>query len=243
MIIRGYQPEAIPENYAEEAPNDLDLVYKNLSLLDDILKPEDPQSLSTLIQSMKDKIYPKINLFIDDAKIVLSEQFGMDLTCENFSIERIQKAYMREKNKIDPLVSVWIDDIIKDLIYLNEMKELEDPNYPKERSLHIVPISGLVVGVICRFQNECRTVIEFWERSDSPRNMDYDIHQAALNGDIFRIQEYLIEDPYLINSIDSFGCSPLILACQNFDYNVSFFFLFLFLFIIFIIQNDNYKIE
>ena len=75
----------------------------------------------------------------------------------------MEKLYNTTKDKLDAKVSGWIDDMIKDIYYLYEMKKLEEPNYDKEPSLHIVPVSGLVVGVFCRLQNECRTVCEFWE--------------------------------------------------------------------------------
>ena len=80
----------MPENYAEVAPSDYKAVVRNLKLLDEILSPSDPYHLKSFIESLKIKIYPKIDLFLDDAKIVLSEQFGMDLTGSDFTIQKVR---------------------------------------------------------------------------------------------------------------------------------------------------------
>ena len=80
------------------------------------------------------------------------------------------------RNGVTPVV----DDLFKDLDYINEMKQLEEQELSGQRSLHVVlflkflasrisselcqvPISGLVIGYFCRLENECKTVLEVWE--------------------------------------------------------------------------------
>jgi hypothetical protein len=46
------------------------------------------------------------------------------------------------------------------------MKALEDNPNPSEKSLHIVPVGGLVVGSFLRLENELKTVIELWDIQD-----------------------------------------------------------------------------
>ena len=67
--------DAIPENYVEEEPEDYKAVLKNLQLLQEILNPqEDKWQVKPFIEKMKRRIYPVIDSFLGDARIVLSEQ-------------------------------------------------------------------------------------------------------------------------------------------------------------------------
>ena len=50
--------------------------------------------------------------------------------------------------------------LLDDLEYLFDMRRLEDN--PREKSMHIVPISGLCVGRVVRLESEMRTVVEVW---------------------------------------------------------------------------------
>lgn len=43
------------------------------------------------------------------------------------------------------------------------MKTLEENPNPSEKSLHIVPVGGLVMGSFLRLENELKTVIELWD--------------------------------------------------------------------------------
>ena len=139
------------------------LVRENIKIIEEALEEKDIHSLQPFVKEMKDKIYPKIDLFIYDAKIILCDEFKVDLNDENF-LEKVKMKYNEEKSNIEKVLSGWIDEIIKDLEYLYEMKELENETDPNaEKSLHIVPISGLVMSVFCRLLNDNRNVLEYWE--------------------------------------------------------------------------------
>ena len=120
----------MPDNYVEQPPSDFKAVAKNSEILTRILNSDQTETgLKDLIEKLKNLIYPKIESFVHDAKIVLSEQFNFDLTGKDFSLPQVEAAFKREEKNIDPQIRVWIDDMIKDIHYLNEMHKLEDPNY------------------------------------------------------------------------------------------------------------------
>lgn len=144
-------------------------VQKNVKIISPLLASgETNTSIKKLIKRLQDRIYPKIDMFIKDAKIVLSEQFHMDLTGKDFILSKVEAIFEKEKDSIEPQIRGWIDDMIKDIHYLNEMQKLEDPEYAKNNdvSFHIVPISGLIIGLFVRLENECKTVCELWEEDD-----------------------------------------------------------------------------
>ena len=54
-------------------------------------------------------------------------------------------------------------EAMKDIEYLEQMKRLEREDISEEerkKSFHIVPISGLIISILCRKENECKTVLE-----------------------------------------------------------------------------------
>ena len=241
----GYIHDAVPDNYVEQPPSDFKAVAKNSEILTRILNSDQTETgLKDLIEKLKNLIYPKIESFVHDAKIVLSEQFNFDLTGKDFSLPQVEAAFKREEKNIDPQIRVWIDDMIKDIHYLNEMHKLEDPNYlanlekegggKHEISLHIVPISGLVAGVFCRLSNECKTVCELWEPPELDDVTDRtDLHSAVIQANFDSIFTYLQSVPDHINSQDSNGFTPLHYCASSYtlDYlNVLFLLSLLFFF-------------
>jgi hypothetical protein len=46
--------------------------------------------------------------------------------------------------------------MFKDILYLRQMKRLEKPQNRKEKTLDIVPVTGLIVGRFYRLENELR---------------------------------------------------------------------------------------
>jgi len=219
----GYQNDAIPENYVEQPPTDMNAVLENVKILSKLLAGEETDpGVKKLIEQMKEQIYPHIDTFLTDAAIVLSEQFNMDLTGKDFSLSLVEEAFHRERPTLDSKISEWIDDMLKDISYLTEMKLLEDPEYTKDKtefSLHIVPISGLVVGSICRLENECKTVCELWQNDPeevfSPQESPTStanrtlLHEAVIRNDLKRVEEILDQHPDNVNFQDSNGWTPL----------------------------------
>ncbi|KAL6041980.1 Helicase ATP-binding domain-containing protein [Balamuthia mandrillaris] len=162
LVRRGFNFDATAYDYIADPPSDPRAVLDNLKLIKEILNPnEDKHNVQKLIKRLKEQIYPKIDLFINNAQIVLAEQFRMDY--DNFSLEEAEAKFHNEKDKLEDVSRNWIEDMLKDIQYLKEMKRLEKPQNCKEKILDIVPVTGLIVGRFYRLENELRTVIEQWD--------------------------------------------------------------------------------
>ena len=202
----------MPDNYVEVPPSNIKAVRKNAKILTNLLNSDQSKTgLGTLIQSLKDLIYPKIESFIADAKIALAEQLQFDLTEGTFTLKELEDAFIEQKPNLPENLIEWIDEMLKDINYLNEMYELENPNYPEKDkvSLHIVPISGLVVGVICRLENECKTVCELWEPATYESSNGTALHAAVIAQDMDKVISIVASNLVYLNVQDSFGFTPL----------------------------------
>eukprot|EP01088_Endostelium_zonatum_P011885 TRINITY_DN2603_c0_g1_i1.p1 TRINITY_DN2603_c0_g1~~TRINITY_DN2603_c0_g1_i1.p1 ORF type:complete len:902 (-),score=251.77 TRINITY_DN2603_c0_g1_i1:112-2817(-) len=81
--------------------------------------------------------------------------------------ERVKTGKWKKKKEEE------IDEMIKDIEYLKEMKRLEKKENSNEKILNIVPVTGLIVGRFYRLDNELRTCIEVWSdyfESNPPSN-------------------------------------------------------------------------
>lgn len=87
--------------------------------------------------------------------MILCTHFNVSL--EMFSIETCQKFLARRGGEAS---NRQLASLLDDIQYMTEMKRLE--SHPEEKSMHIVPISGLCVGRILRLESEMRTVVEVW---------------------------------------------------------------------------------
>lgn len=80
-----------------------------------------------------------------------------------------QHTYTHQKEGLLTVVGVvrhgceqdWIEDMLKDILYLRQMKRLEKPQNRKEKILDIVPVTGLIVGRFYRLENELRFAFVF----------------------------------------------------------------------------------
>ncbi|GAM28924.1 hypothetical protein SAMD00019534_121000 [Acytostelium subglobosum LB1] len=117
-----------------------------------------------LIKELRQEIQPVINTFIKKSHIVLSEMLGLPLSNVTVQVASERLKDRRQQQQIDEQLASSIDDLLSDLEYLREMIHLEDAT-TSERSLHIVPISGLVMNTFARIENELKTVVELWNSS------------------------------------------------------------------------------
>jgi hypothetical protein len=120
-----------------------------------------------------------------NAEIVLAEQFNIPY--EKFALEEAEVKFAAERDSLGAEVRVhtrrafilhngttrkanlvpgrdgrdqdWIEDMLKDILYLRQMKRLEKPQNRKEKILDIVPVTGLIVGRFYRLENELRFVV------------------------------------------------------------------------------------
>ena len=103
--------------------------------------------------------------FIKKVIIAVADELHMDHV-EDCSVNQILSA--AEKNKLDmkSAQKTWVDDAIQDLLYLQEMRELDSVDTAavnkKPTFSNVVPVSGLFLGNILRHENEVKTVVELW---------------------------------------------------------------------------------
>eukprot|EP01132_Coremiostelium_polycephalum_P000791 gene791-983_t len=179
-----------------------------------------------LIKELKEEIYPIINDFIKKAQIVLCEQF--DLPLVEFSLSKASECLQSSRSNLDPQVVIWIEDMLCDLEYLNEMQRLEDVK--NEKVMHIVPIGGLVMNTFARLENELNTVVELWGDSDSENELEEEptvplkvlktppspfndgktqLHICVANENFEQVEQILENEENIINEVDVNGWTPL----------------------------------
>lgn len=91
-----------------------------------------------------------------------------DETIDTLTIENLEErlaAWQSSTVKPDPSLVRSVSGIIKDLEYIEEMLYLEDnqPTPGEGLQLGVVPISGLIVGRLYRYENEVVTVLDHWD--------------------------------------------------------------------------------
>ena len=116
-------------------------------------------------------------------------------------------------------------ELIKDVKYLKTMKRLESTDCSSEERMdafHIVPVSGLAYGMICRLENETKTVIELWAPLAYMRKCTGDerfhLHRAISLGDHAQIEQILANKSANLNERDENGWTPLHCASSSEKY-------------------------
>ncbi|EGG17549.1 hypothetical protein DFA_08545 [Cavenderia fasciculata] len=191
-----------------------------------------------LVRELKEEIYPVIGEFIKKARIVICEHFDIQpsefhntLCTKLLDEQKKQPAHLHDQQTI-----IWIEDMLSDLVYLQEMQRLEDAK--NEKVLNIVPIGGLVMNTFARLENELNTVVELWDESTEGSSEDcYSdqgtttevltlkvtqkkatpslnesksmLHVAVAADQIEKVEKILEIEWDTINNIDSNGWTPL----------------------------------
>lgn len=163
----SYHFSAVRYDYIETPPDDLDAVRQNLIKVQCILdRKTDPYHVQDLLDKIKSIVYPKIDSFIKNAKIAICDKLSIQ---ENeFSIEKCLKIIQNHSLAPSSSSSSSIDfskleDLLKDIEYLETIKRLELQQENEKKNLNVVPISGLVMGSFYRLENELKTVLEVWD--------------------------------------------------------------------------------
>lgn len=168
LLDLGYDFKAVPRDYLESPPPSMEAVRQNLEIILKVVDTSlgDSCNLSAfLIDPLKSEIYKKVEEFFRLAKEVLMEQIpqlqsDQDPTTLNLS----QCKLVDEKNR------KRVEDLIKDLKYLQEMRRLEFDYFDLEKKEHVigrgltdtVPVTGLIISRFYRLENELRSVIDQW---------------------------------------------------------------------------------
>lgn len=121
-----------------------------------------------LIEEVKAEIYPKIDEFLSDAVTVVLNEVEFSFSHDESSPVDVE--YLKQKvdscNSLEQETRVLLLNLIKDIEYLKDMKRIEEgviSDLEKKSLFHIVPVTGLIISVFLRMQNECKTVLELWK--------------------------------------------------------------------------------
>ena len=176
----GYDFQAFnSDTYIDESPPSIEKVKENLAIVQDILNPkhEMHEKVYSATNDVKNEVYPVIDDFILKAHVVLSQKLlkqklPLEYTPDSFPMHDILQKFAEKKENFAPDKAKELDDLIKDLEYLVEMKELEaktkgnkEEGTQKKLSLSkAVPLSGLMMGSFFRLENMLKTAIELWDK-------------------------------------------------------------------------------
>jgi len=160
LRANGYDFNAVPEDYIEKAPTNIQNVITNLKIVQSIISPSktasgtsSPQYIQRSVSQVRENVYPKIDEFIIHATITLQDQFKLPIEASlNFDftgssssslnigfIPLINKSIVIkdrlkvERKEIEESMVLQIEGLIKDIDYLKEMKRIEDMTEEKER--------------------------------------------------------------------------------------------------------------
>eukprot|EP00026_Physarum_polycephalum_P000278 Phypoly_transcript_00278.p1 GENE.Phypoly_transcript_00278~~Phypoly_transcript_00278.p1 ORF type:complete len:1707 (+),score=276.94 Phypoly_transcript_00278:341-5461(+) len=169
LVKRRFDFNAVPENYSIEPPQSMKAVKDNLAILEEILHAEPGTTMSPtpLVETVCAEIYPTIDAFIKDARIVICDALKLDINFEDstFNMELVDESFKKSKEQLPQQTSDQLKNLIGDLKYLEEMKRLEKTK-DGEKMAHIIPIGGLVMNQLVRTWNEQKTVIDIWGHLD-----------------------------------------------------------------------------
>eukprot|EP00013_Stygamoeba_regulata_P017176 CAMPEP_0177680306 /NCGR_PEP_ID=MMETSP0447-20121125/30101_1 /TAXON_ID=0 /ORGANISM="Stygamoeba regulata, Strain BSH-02190019" /LENGTH=977 /DNA_ID=CAMNT_0019189625 /DNA_START=336 /DNA_END=3269 /DNA_ORIENTATION=- len=167
----GYKHDAVPRDYLAKPPRNLDEVEKNLKIVTTCLdRTADVYSVQEFVKKLRAEIYVVIDDFVDKIKFLVSERVGRDLEdiadyeklLEDLKAEEDTHGSTCDDSSRQP---AWLDECIKDIMYITEMKSLEEMDATKNQQLKmskVVPVTGLIFGRFHRLENEMSTVLEMW---------------------------------------------------------------------------------
>lgn len=192
--VPGMTPNAIPYQYLDQAPKSLEVIEKNLEILRQLIDPtkygDKYQVKDRLIDPLCFTIYLEIDSFLQQAQLLCvnlllealieneEEKEALSIhSLQSLDYEFVKQSFSKVKgsqNLNDFMRSKLkeMEGLVRDIEYILEMKKLEQDfrsrNQKQENGgkvSDIVPISGLILGVLHRMENEHKTVFEHW----SPR--------------------------------------------------------------------------
>ena len=168
---KNYDPSAIPDDYITNVPSDMEIIKKDLKIIEVILKKNPENDVFALIERLTREIYQRINHFVLHVKIILSDI--LSIPWDEFDWEKCKEKF--EGFPFEAQTKNPISDLIKDVDYLLEMQEMEktaisSENKPSQGLVlsNVVPVSGLILSTFYRKENVLRTIIELYDHSPPP---------------------------------------------------------------------------
>merc|ERR1712137_844517 len=124
LKVLNWDFTAVRYDYIEKPPDDLNAVRSNLKLVNEILeKSEDIHGVQALLQEIKDVVYPKIDMFIQNAQLALCEKLHLDP--DDFSVAKGLETLAGDSLEVNEVVRGWVESLLKDIEYLETIKKLE----------------------------------------------------------------------------------------------------------------------
>lgn len=166
---KNYDDAAIPEDYISERPTNLEPIKKNLEIISNILCPKDGTTEARdLADTLKEEIYVKINSFVADVSIIVADMLSFEV--DEFSVSFAEEQLEAKKSSFsdDDKIYKCLHDMIKDVDYLLEMQEMENPQKNSSSGgglvlSNVVPVSGLILSTFYRRENVLRTILELYD--------------------------------------------------------------------------------
>jgi len=177
----NYDFDAVPPEYIDTPPTSLQVVRENLTIIQQLLRAfnatqkdrveptavekEFQTDIVELLQELKSEVYPKLDDFVAKAQLALQDSFEcLDIPFDHLTISSLLKL---THDEMEIKMSRSIDRVLGEITYVEQMKRLENST-TKSDVKDIVPITGLAIGRIVRFENELQTVLEVWENRVRP---------------------------------------------------------------------------
>jgi hypothetical protein len=136
LVARGYDTTVVPYNYLDHPPSSLQKLQGNLQIargfLDDIRKGTAGATIQNLVDPLKNEIYMHIDKLHYALKLVVWDQLNNHVKiARNHKRELafIEEAFLQfnaMRTTIPQKEAAGIQECINDLVYLNEMRRLDD---------------------------------------------------------------------------------------------------------------------
>ena len=171
---RGFDFDAIPQNYLEHPPRGghLHTVRDNLEIIEKVKEMDNGNNLSPLemMGKLRVEVYEQIDEFVNNLFVILSQIFK-DVVVDETSLNSLHAGITDGTipyNPSDPREEAWVKECLKDLEYIIEMRSQEEITFTKKKIAlsKVVPITGLIFSRFLRIENELRTVLDVWSHLD-----------------------------------------------------------------------------
>jgi len=177
LAQHGFVVDAIPNDYLDRRPSNMDVIRRNLEILEDLISANSPNSAKTMqfIISVTNEMSQKVcefeasllDLLAMVTNIPLQELKDPAVLSE--SLKMLKSPYFRGRGGLTPEARC---DLIGDLQYLMEMRQMDRDwmekakgtlTTAKNQLTDVVPVSGRLFAIFRAHEQDHRTAIERWD--------------------------------------------------------------------------------
>ena len=169
LASRGFQPDAVPDDYTVRAPASLEAVRQNQRVCHDVLAHKNAPDVQQLLRGVCSEVYPRLDAFVADAIQALVQVLQLPVPCaeaDPLALVEAAKPQIRAREAAGDKEARKLANLAGDIEYVCEMHRREKAGRAENKD--VVPVSGLVLGRVARAENEMKTVIEIWELKSAP---------------------------------------------------------------------------